>query len=171
MGKPQSSMFSNKLFWLSMAFLLLLHDGVQAEECCKGKTVGDVSYSLLTEDFTGSLPPQCLNNCVYTKSGTLSPKFCFARGDLQTECLSETFAETLSSGCIIEASIAYVGYPVGPERQVTSTEECACYCKQTLGCNFWSYWKPGGGCTVHAIKAGRTPHNDFISGNVACCNT
>ena len=54
----------------------------QAEECCTEKMVGDVSYSLLSEDFNGSLPSQCLNGCVYTKTGKLSPKFCFAREEV-----------------------------------------------------------------------------------------
>merc|ERR1711962_461982 len=54
---------------------------------CQEKTVGGVSYSLLPEAFHGSLPHQCLSSCVYTKTGMLSsPKFCFARGDLATEC-------------------------------------------------------------------------------------
>jgi len=104
-------MFSNKMFWLSTALLLLVHDRVQAGhirempnakdsrvrqrtsaqavECCTEKTVGGVSYSLLPEGFNGSLPRQCLNSCVYTKTGMTSPNFCFARGDLPTECLSE----------------------------------------------------------------------------------
>merc|ERR1712180_348842 len=92
---PQDNMFSKKTFWHASALLLI---GVQAQshqmdvhaqatECCQEKTVGGVSYSLLPEVFHGSLPRQCLTSCVYTKTGMLSsPKFCFARGDLATEC-------------------------------------------------------------------------------------
>merc|ERR1711973_30936 len=94
-AEPQDNMFSKQIFCLGSAFLLI---GVQAQshqmgahtqaaECCQEKTVGGVSYSLLTEAFHGSLPHQCLTSCVYTKTGILSsPKFCFARGDLATEC-------------------------------------------------------------------------------------
>jgi len=41
----------------------------------------------LFHDAHGSIPHQCLNDCVYTISGTSRPKFCFARGDLIAECL------------------------------------------------------------------------------------
>merc|ERR1712032_1167554 len=59
------------------------------EECCSEKVVGGVSYSLFHDIFHGSIPHQCLNSCVYTRSGTSSPKFCFQRGDLPTECLAK----------------------------------------------------------------------------------
>ena len=49
-------------------------------ECCTEKMVGNVSYTLLPGTFHGELPSQCLNGCVYTVSGTSSPKFCFAKG-------------------------------------------------------------------------------------------
>merc|ERR1711872_1091122 len=94
-AEPQDSMFSKKIFWLCSAALLIgvqaqshqMNVHAQAAECCQEKTVGGVSYSLLPEAFHGSLPHQCLTSCVYTKTGVLSsPKFCFARGDLATEC-------------------------------------------------------------------------------------
>merc|ERR1712212_1341454 len=92
---PQNNMFSNKMLWLGSALLLIgvqaqshqMNGHAQAAQCCQEKTVGGVSYSLLPEAFHGSLPHQCLTSCVYTKTGMLSsPKFCFARGDLATEC-------------------------------------------------------------------------------------
>merc|ERR1712172_371541 len=58
------------------------------EECCAQKVVGNVFYTLFHDVFHGSIPQQCLNNCIYTKTGTSSPKYCFEKGDLQTECLS-----------------------------------------------------------------------------------
>merc|ERR1712180_242338 len=94
-AEPQDNMFSKKIFWLGSALLLIgvqaqshqMMEHAQAAECCQEKTVGGVSYSLLPEAFHGSLPHQCLTSCVYTKTGMLSsPKFCFARGDLATEC-------------------------------------------------------------------------------------
>merc|ERR1711973_1002413 len=95
-AEPQDNMFSKKIFFLGSAFLLIgvqaqdqqMDAHAQAAECCQEKTVGGVSYSLLPEAFHGSLPHQCLTSCVYTKTGMLSsPKFCFARGDLATECM------------------------------------------------------------------------------------
>ena len=50
------------------------------EECCTEKIVGSVSYTLLQGNFHGSIPHQCLNDCVYTVTDTSSPKFCFGRG-------------------------------------------------------------------------------------------
>merc|ERR1712172_118357 len=58
-------------------------------ECCTQKMVGDVSYTLFHDLFHRSIPYECLNECVYTRDGTSSPKFCFIRGDLPTECLAD----------------------------------------------------------------------------------
>merc|ERR1712240_640682 len=94
-AEPQDNMFWKKIFFLGSALLLIgvqaqdhqMMEHAQAAECCQEKTVGGVSYSLLPEAFHGSLPHQCLTSCVYTKTAMLSsPKFCFARGDLATEC-------------------------------------------------------------------------------------
>merc|ERR1711973_1075849 len=92
--EPHDKMFSKKIFLLGSALLLIgvqaqihqMNGNAQAAECCQEKTVGGVSYSLLPEAFHGSLPHECLTSCVYTKTGMQSPKFCFARGDLATEC-------------------------------------------------------------------------------------
>merc|ERR1712055_436675 len=93
-AEPHDKMFSKKIFLLGSALLLIgvqaqihqMNGHAQAAECCQEKTVGGVSYSLLPVAFDGSLPHQCLTSCVYTKTGMSSPKFCFARGDLATEC-------------------------------------------------------------------------------------
>merc|ERR1719430_2703607 len=87
--------------FLTTALLLLLARSLVVEisaqdECCPRKMVGSVSYTLLPASNTSlpaatshrELPHQCLNDCVYTVSGTSSPKFCFAPGDLPTQCLS-----------------------------------------------------------------------------------
>merc|ERR1711971_692789 len=58
-------------------------------ECCTQKMVGDVSYTLFHDLFHRSIPYECLNECVYTRDGTSSPKFCFIRGDLPPECLAD----------------------------------------------------------------------------------
>jgi len=91
-------MFPNNLI---SAFLILTVSGVesQAEECCLEKLVGATSYTLLPDVLHSSeLPGGCHNNCVYTVTGTSTPKFCFGRGDLPTECSAiHSLAEVLSS--------------------------------------------------------------------------
>jgi len=76
--------------WLGVVLFLLTKSMVQSQatECCATKMVGGVSYTLQPGIFDGEIPPQCLNDCVYAVSGTFTPKFCFRRGDLSTECLS-----------------------------------------------------------------------------------
>merc|ERR1712240_875660 len=112
---PQNNMFSNKMLWLGSTLLLIgvqaqshqMMEHAQAAECCREKTVGGVSYSLLPEAFHGFLPHQCLTSCVYTKTGILSsPKFCFARGDLATEC-----RDPVTVHVIVKS--ATTGYAVG----------------------------------------------------------
>jgi len=85
-------MFLHKLvnaFFLLTIAMVESESPPMFEECCTEKVVGGVSYSLFHDVFHGSIPHQCLNNCVFTRTGTSSPKFCFQRGDLPTECLSE----------------------------------------------------------------------------------
>merc|ERR1711872_383015 len=114
-AEPQDNMLSKKIFWLGSALLLIgvqaqdhqMRENVQAAACCQEKTVGGVSYSLLPEAFHDSLPHQCLTSCVYTKTGILSsPKFCFARGDLATEC-----RDPVTVHVIVKS--ATTGYAVG----------------------------------------------------------
>merc|ERR1711962_1237505 len=62
--------------------------GMEKQECCQEKNVGNVSYTLLADQYLGKLSDHCLNDCVYTIINSSSPKFCFARGDLPTECSS-----------------------------------------------------------------------------------
>ena len=73
-------MFLTNPSQLATVLLLLTGAMVEAQECCTEKSVGSVSYTLLPDTFRGELPSQCLNGCVYTVSGTSSPKFCFVKG-------------------------------------------------------------------------------------------
>ena len=63
---------------LLAVFLLVFEAG--AEQCCPMKTVGNISYSLLSKPFHGELPSQCANGCVYTITNTSNPRFCFQKG-------------------------------------------------------------------------------------------
>jgi len=85
--------------------------------------------------------------------------------------MGEGYGALEFSGCNIEVNIDYVGNDVVPPVKSTGTLDCACICKQTLGCYFWSYRKSDGTCWSKYSKAGRKPNNDRISGNLACCNT
>ena len=63
---------------LLAVFLLVFEAG--AEQCCPMKTVGNISYSLVSKPFDGELPSQCANGCVYTITNTSNPRFCFQKG-------------------------------------------------------------------------------------------
>jgi len=89
-------MFLTNLLLLLVAKSLVIEISAH-DECCTRKMVGSVSYTLLPASTSHrELPDQCRNDCVYTVSGTSSPKFCFARGDLPTRCLS---AEPVAGEC------------------------------------------------------------------------
>jgi len=171
-------MFSKKIFWVGSALLLIgvqadfhqMDANAQAAECCQEKMVGGVSYSLLPEAFDRSLPHQCLTSCVYTKTGMSSPKFCFARGDLATECRDPP-PPTEATGCNIEVNIDYFGNDVAPPVRSTGMQDCANICSDTLGCLFWTYRKSDGTCHTKYSKAGRKSEDNAISGNLACANT
>merc|ERR1712055_31754 len=116
-------MFLSNLPWLGKAFLLTTtiavvksqHDMPMPpmEECCTEKMVGSVSYTLLDGAFHGAIPHQCLNDCVYTVTGTSSPKFCFQRGDLPTECLSDApVIELVGGSGPHEGNVMIRGQPV-----------------------------------------------------------
>ena len=88
----------------SLASLLLAVVGThgaprQMEECCLEKRVGDTYYTLLVEEsFSGGVPDRCLNDCLYTITGTSEPKFCFARGELPVECGDRGYGLEFGSG-------------------------------------------------------------------------
>ena len=66
-------------------------------ECCLEKKVGDTFYTRIS--FTGGLvQDQCLNDCLYTITGTSEPKFCFARGELPVECGDSGYGLEFGSG-------------------------------------------------------------------------
>merc|ERR1712172_44439 len=72
------------------ALLLLTFGKGEGKGCCEEKKVGNVSYTLVPHHDHTKLSPRCLNNCIYTVEGSATPKFCFEKGDLPTECLSDT---------------------------------------------------------------------------------
>merc|ERR1711971_1002670 len=79
------------------ALLLLTFGKGEGKGCCEEKKVGTISYTLVPHHDHAKLPPQCLNNCIYTVEGSATPKFCFEKGDLPTECLSDTTTTTTTT--------------------------------------------------------------------------
>jgi len=104
------------------------------EECCAEKMVGSVSYTLAEAPFRGAIPHQCLNDCVYTVTGTSSPKFCFQRGDLPTECLSDApVIELVGGSGPHEGNVMIRGQPVCDDDW--GGEDALVVCRQ-LGYNY-----------------------------------
>jgi len=103
-------------------------------ECCLEKKVGDTFYTRLDDDFSGLVPDQCLNDCLYTITGTSEPKFCFARGELPVECGDSGYGSGYGIGY-------GSGYGYGSEvsisvvvRSATSNEDVAdAFVEFTLG--------------------------------------
>merc|ERR1711892_1493013 len=52
--------------------------------CCTSKVVGGVEYILRREEDTALY--NCLDNCIFEKTDSPGPLFCFAAGDLEVVC-------------------------------------------------------------------------------------
>jgi len=153
-----------------LATVLLLLTGAMLEakdlECCTEKRVGSVSYTLLPGTFHGELPSQCLNDCVYTVSGNSAQKFCFAKGDLPTECLSE-LSELSVIGCIVQGDTAYIGNDI-VRKIVSGLKACADFCAETVGGKYWSFDRNTNLCYVKSSNNPAVASSHDVSGNVAC---
>jgi len=55
-------------------------------DCCKKKTVGSKSYTLL--ELTDSFPTKCKNGCIYQEDST-KDTYCFGPGDQPATCSTE----------------------------------------------------------------------------------
>ena len=56
--------------------------------CCSKKSVGNFEYNLVDHD--GSTEGyNCMNSCVYEKTGFPGSKFCFAKGNQDVSCLDK----------------------------------------------------------------------------------
>jgi len=150
---------------------LLLLTGAMVEardlptECCTEKRVGSVSYTLLSDTFDGELPRQCLNSCVYTVSGTSSKKFCFAKGDLPTECLNDDQGQ-----CLVQANTDYYGKDI-VNTTLAGPYDCAVYCANNhaaVGCLFWTFDSQTGVCFAKSSRTGQAVDRNTVSGNRAC---
>ena len=100
-------MFLTNLLLLLVAKSLVIEISAH-DECCTRKMVGSVSYTLLPASTSHrELPNQCRNDCVYTVSGTSSPKFCFARGPILYRACRIGFCMCFSS-CFAPPAAQYV---------------------------------------------------------------
>merc|ERR1712210_190171 len=151
---------------LATVLLLLTRPKVEAKalECCTEKRVGSVSYTLLPGTFHGELPSQCLNDCVYTVSGNSAQKFCFAKGDLPTECLSD---ELSVIGCVVKGNTDYYGNDIA-QTTLSSFQACADFCNQTMGGKYWTFDRNTDICYVKSSKTGEAYSSHDVSGNAAC---
>ena len=58
--------------------------GSSSGPCCAAKTVGNVSYTLVTE---GTVPRECPLGCIYREvAGEEWKRFCFAPGNMTSSC-------------------------------------------------------------------------------------
>merc|ERR1712172_438181 len=88
---------TNLSLLLTALLLLLTHaKGEGKDFCCKEKKVGSTNYTLQPYNHH-LLPLAFLDNCVYTVANTSTPKYCFEKGDLATECLSDKTEPTAAS--------------------------------------------------------------------------
>jgi len=76
------------------------------EPCCSRKTVGDLSYTLVNKDDTSIASRYgCISNCVYQQDNLPGSLFCFAVGDLPTNCTGAvSVATTLTEPTITTQS-------------------------------------------------------------------
>jgi len=80
-------------FTVNLLVLAIFHEGhtqgnQDLAECCKSKTVGDSSYTLLEQEMAPDILG-CHSPCVYQRDGEQGSRFCFKRGDLPVTCSSE----------------------------------------------------------------------------------
>ena len=73
---------------LALASLVCIASGGVPQDCCKQKTVGGRSFTLVGMEDTSVY--NCLTDCVYQADGDPDQKlFCFAAGNLEVVCEEE----------------------------------------------------------------------------------
>merc|ERR1712106_138607 len=85
MGSPSHTMVSAlALSVVTIAVTEILAVGGAPPPCCTSKMVGGVEYILRREEDTTIY--DCLDNCIFEKTDSPGPLFCFAAGDLEVVC-------------------------------------------------------------------------------------
>jgi len=130
-------------------------------ECCAQKMVGDDHYTLWHDLFHRSLPYECLNDCVYTKTGTSSPKFCFVRGDLRTECLSDEVEIEIESQ--VDTSGGHHGSGSGSGHHGSGSGDHETYHGSGSG-DHETYHGSGSGSGDHGSGLGSGPAIELVGG-------
>merc|ERR1711892_743610 len=84
MGSPSHSMVSALALSVVTIAVGILAVGGAPPPCCTSKMVGGVEYILRREEDTTIY--DCLDNCIFEKTDSPGPLFCFAAGDLEVVC-------------------------------------------------------------------------------------
>jgi len=92
--------------------MLLYSNSAAGQGCCKMKVVGGATYTLLGEEDTSVF--SCLDKCTYKKEGEADSKYCFAEGDLQTECKDTAGSPPATAGAPAGPTTASAGGAATP---------------------------------------------------------
>jgi len=96
----------------SVLLVLLYSTSAAGQGCCKMKVVGGATYTLLGEEDTSAF--SCLDKCTYKKEGEADSKYCFAEGDLQTECKDTAGSPPATAGAPAAPTTASAGGAATP---------------------------------------------------------
>merc|ERR1711970_119804 len=96
----------------SLLLVLLYSASAAGQGCCKMKVVGGATYTLLGEEDTSTF--SCLDKCTYKKEGEADSKYCFAEGDLQTECKDTAGSPPATAGAPAAPTTASAGGAATP---------------------------------------------------------
>merc|ERR1711970_667840 len=96
----------------SLLLVLLYSNSAAGQGCCKMKVVGGATYTLLGEEDTSTF--SCLDKCTYKKEGEADSKYCFAEGDLQTECKDTAGSPPATAGAPAAPTTASAGGAATP---------------------------------------------------------
>jgi len=96
----------------SLLLVLLYSMSAAGQGCCKMKVVGGATYTLLGEEDTSAF--SCLDKCTYKKEGEADSKYCFAEGDLQTECKDTAGSPPATAGAPAAPTTASAGGAATP---------------------------------------------------------
>jgi len=96
----------------SLLLVLLYSNSAAGQGCCKMKVVGGATYTLLGEEDTSAF--SCLDKCTYKKEGEADSKYCFAEGDLQTECKDTAGSPPATAGAPAAPTTASAGGAATP---------------------------------------------------------
>merc|ERR1711970_1389484 len=111
----------------SLLLVLLYSASAAGQGCCKMKVVGGATYTLLGEEDTSTF--SCLDKCTYKKEGEADSKYCFAEGDLQTECKDTAGSPPATAGAPAAPTTASAGGAATPASNAGGSSSNSCSAK------------------------------------------